>query len=56
MLKKILLNLILLVKNVNFLSKIKNTISFKVTHNIKNSIIQILKDINSLKKKLIQFY
>ena len=39
-------------KNVNFFKRqIKNTISFKITHNIENSIKQILKDIKSFKKK-----
>ena len=34
-----------------FKRQIKNTISFKITHNIENSIKQILKDIKSFKKK-----
>ncbi len=39
-------------KNINFFKRqIKNTISFKITHNIENSIKQILKDIKSFKKK-----
>ena len=55
MLKNVRKNIIkayIIGKNVNFFKKqIKDKISFKVTKNLKNSIIQILKDIRLFKKK-----
>ena len=39
-------------KNINFFKRqIKNKLKFEVTHNLKNSIIHILKDIKKLKRK-----
>ena len=39
-------------KNINFFKKqIKNKINYYVAKNIKNSIIQVLKDIKSLKRE-----
>ena len=56
-LKKILLKSYLIGKNINFLKKqIKFNVEYFIAGNLKNSIVQIMKDIRFKIKKITRYY